>query len=174
MPPMHIGDPASTEAIEVDVVQTPPGGSIPSDPFAVPVRKVSREYLFPAPQSRQRQSTLYGAIFNLSASILGGGILSIPFCIHLLGLVFGPFFLLVIAAASSLSIYQLVSCSRRIRHGASYEDVVGETFGKGAGRLTTFMMFILCYLCVVAYTILSVQQQQGDTRAPCDAVSSLL
>ena len=137
----------STDAIEV--VSTPP----PHEPIK-PVRKESREYLYPAPQSRQRQSTLYGAIFNLSASILGGGVLSIPFCMKLLGIIFGPLFLTLIAGASSLSIYELVSCSRRIRHGATYEDVVGSTFGQGAGRLTTFMMFILCYLCVVAYTIL--------------------
>jgi amino acid permease len=75
-------------------------------------------------------------------------------CFQLCGLVFGSFFLILIAAASAFSVYITVSCSRRIRHGASYEEVVGSTFGRPMGRLVIVALFALVYLCVVAYTIL--------------------
>jgi hypothetical protein len=48
-------------------------------PSAKLERRHSREFLSPAPHSRERQSTLHGAIFSLSATVLGGGILSLPF-----------------------------------------------------------------------------------------------
>ena len=117
-------------------------------------RRISREYVYPPPQSSERQATLRGAIFSLSATILGGGILTLPLCFQLCGLVFGCLLLLCIAGASAFSIYLLISCSRRIRHGASYEEVVGSTFGRRAGQCVTILMFALVYLCVIAYTIL--------------------
>ena len=143
---------STTSTLSSDVNHT-------NSPFSDPKgftkqRRGSREFIYPAPQSHQRQSTLHGAVFNLSATILGGGILTLPFCFQLCGIIFGSFFLVAIAAASNFSIYILVSCSRRIRHGASYEEVVSSTFGRMAGRMIVFTMFALVYLCIVAYTLL--------------------
>lgn len=117
-------------------------------------RAGSVEFLYPPLMSSQRQSSLSGAVFNLTATILGGGILSLPFCFALCGLAVGTVLLVAIALASNFSIYILISCSRRVRHGASYEEVVSAAFGPKAGGAVVATLFALVYLVIVAYCIL--------------------
>jgi len=115
---------------------------------------LSVEYFNPPPYSSERQSSLSGAVFNLTATILGGGILSLPFCYMLCGLIGGTLFILLVALASYFSIYILISCSRRVRHAASYEEVVAAAFGRRAGVLVQVVLFMLVSVVILVYVVL--------------------
>lgn len=71
-------------------------------------RASSVEYLSPSLHSSLRHASLHAAVYALCGTILGGGVLSLPFCFSLLGLFGGVIVLIVIAVASDFSIYILV------------------------------------------------------------------
>jgi amino acid permease len=117
-------------------------------------RQNSVEFLGTAYDSESRKGTQYGSTFNLVSTIIGGGILSLPYAFSAAGYVLGPIFLLIAAFGSDFSIYILVSCARRT--GAkSYEEVCQYAFGKNLRTLTVFVLFVLCLLASVAYVVLA-------------------
>ncbi|CAM9699247.1 unnamed protein product [Chrysoparadoxa australica] len=117
------------------------------------IRTKSRERLKPSFASRSRTGSVSGAVVNLISTILGGGVLSIPYALRLTGLVPGLVMLLVTAAASDYSVYTLVSCSRR--SGAqTFEGVAEAAFGRSAKMMTMLLVICVTYLPMVAYTIL--------------------
>ena len=83
-----------------------------------------KEYvLYKAPSGMPRNVTIESAIFNLVSTIVGGGVLSLPFAIDKSGVIVGPFVLILCAVASGFSVYILISGSRR-SSANSYEDVM--------------------------------------------------
>ena len=78
-----------------------------------------------------RTATLKTSVFNLVSTVVGGGVLSLPFTFAIMGVVFGPLALVVSAIMSDFSIYLLLSMSRR-QGDLSYEDVAAKTLGEPA------------------------------------------
>ena len=113
-----------------------------------------KEYvLYKAPSGMPRNVTIESAIFNLVSTIVGGGVLSLPFAIDKSGVIVGPLVLILCAVASGFSVYILISGSRR--SGAnSYEDVMEKAVGPAAQLVTVFLLFTLTYLAIVAYLCL--------------------
>ena len=100
-----------------------------------------------------RTASLSTAVFNLVSTIVGGGVLSLPFAISVQGIFGGVLALLLCALASDFSIYILVASSRS--EGArGYEDVAGAALGKGVRVFVVVLLFSLTFLVAVAYTIL--------------------
>lgn len=120
------------------------------------VRAKSREYFRPDFDSVERQSTTASAIFNLVSTIVGGGVLSLPYAFSLVGVGLGTLMLVVTAIASDFSIYILVSCSRR-SGSKTYEQVAARAFGPLAKPVVQLMVFLLTVLILVAYTVLLKQ-----------------
>jgi amino acid permease len=104
-------------------------------------------------RSDARTATVSSAVFNLVSTIIGGGILSLPFAFDKCGLVVALAFMIVSAAASTFSLYVIVSCSRRGR-AATYEEVVRKALGPRAGLVTVVLLVLLTFLTLVAYVIL--------------------
>mmetsp|Transcript_5528 Transcript_5528/g.7619 ORF Transcript_5528/g.7619 Transcript_5528/m.7619 type:complete len:490 (+) Transcript_5528:240-1709(+) len=116
-------------------------------------RLKSYEFINPVPGSDERQSGVFPAIFNLSSTILGGGILSLPFTFAKLGWGLGMVILVSVALASDFSLYILCSCSRR-SGTISYMEVVKYSFGEAGYYFVTMMLSIFILLIVVAYNVL--------------------
>ncbi|RLN97824.1 hypothetical protein BBJ28_00004957 [Nothophytophthora sp. Chile5] len=114
----------------------------------------SHEFFSPGPHATTRTATAPSAIFNLVSTIIGGGILSLPFAFDKCGLVVATLFMMVAASASTFSLYVIVSCSRRGR-ATSYEEVVRKALGARAGRITVVLLVLLTFLTLVAYVILT-------------------
>jgi len=123
-------------------------------------RRKSIEYIYPDEDSADRQATLTAAVFSLISTIIGGGVLSLPYAFARAGILIGLAFLVFIALISDFSVYILVSCSRR-SGGVSYEQVAKIAFGRWAQILTMILLFLLTFLCCVAYIIL-----MGDLFTP--------
>ncbi|KAJ0989670.1 hypothetical protein J5N97_008026 [Dioscorea zingiberensis] len=81
-----------------------------------------------------------GAVFNLSTTIVGAGIMSLPATMKLLGLVPGILMIIFVAFLTEASIEMLIRYSRAGKTN-SYAAVMGDTFGK-IGRM-------LLQICVV-------------------------
>ncbi|KAG7394346.1 hypothetical protein PHYBOEH_005278 [Phytophthora boehmeriae] len=116
--------------------------------------RLSHEYFSPGPLATTRTATAPSAIFNLVSTIIGGGILSLPFAFDKCGLVVALVFMIIAASASTFSLYVIVSCSRR-GSAASYEEVVRKALGARAGRITVVLLVLLTFLTLVAYVILT-------------------
>uniref|UniRef100_M4BKP6 Amino acid transporter transmembrane domain-containing protein n=1 Tax=Hyaloperonospora arabidopsidis (strain Emoy2) TaxID=559515 RepID=M4BKP6_HYAAE len=114
----------------------------------------SHEFFSPGPLSSARTATAPSAIFNLVSTIIGGGILSLPFAFDKCGLIVALIFMAIAASASTFSLYVIVSCSRRGR-ATSYEEVVRKALGARAGHVTVVLLVLLTFLTLVAYVILT-------------------
>ena len=118
-------------------------------------RSQSYEEAFsPAWAAESRQGTVLSSTFSLVSTILGGGVLSLPYAFREAGLVWGTFLLFGVAAASDFSAFTLVACSRRA--GAhTYEDVAFIAFGPKGRLYTMILVIVLCYLALIACKPLS-------------------
>ena len=91
-------------------------------------RHPSLELLVPAHDCESRRSSPAIAIFNLVATVCGGGVLTLPQAFSRAGLI--PSFLMMVFAAgiTNFAMYILCSCARRTG-GRSYGDVMRNAFG---------------------------------------------
>jgi len=122
-------------------------------PSLIPLRRHATSiaavaFLVPSSSCDSRRATLPAAIFNMTATIIGGGVLSIPLSCARAGL--GPFTALMAASAiaTDFSLYVLVSCSRRCG-STSFGGVARSAFGGGAELLTTAAVLIVVVFSVV-------------------------
>ena len=127
----------------------------PAHVYQYEVDRVSLEYFHPAPTSTRRTASAKSAVFNLVSTIIGGGVLSLPYALDKCGLVCFTLFMTLAALASDFSLYVLVSCSRR--SGArTYAEVVSKALGPGQAPaiITMVLLALLTYLALVAYLVL--------------------
>ncbi|POM73302.1 Sodium-coupled neutral amino acid transporter [Phytophthora palmivora] len=130
------------------------GSMIDTGVYRYERNRASHEFFSPGPHATTRTATAPSAIFNLVSTIIGGGILSLPFAFDKCGLIVALIFTTIAASASTFSLYVVVSCSRRGR-AASYEEVVRKALGARAGRITVVLLVVLTLLTLVAYVILT-------------------
>uniref|UniRef100_A0A0E0JWN4 Amino acid transporter transmembrane domain-containing protein n=1 Tax=Oryza punctata TaxID=4537 RepID=A0A0E0JWN4_ORYPU len=70
-----------------------------------------------------------GAVFNLSTTIVGAGIMALPASIKMLGIIPGILMIILVALLTEASIDMLVRCSHQGKI-TSYGWLMGETFGQ--------------------------------------------
>ncbi|OQS03871.1 sodium-coupled neutral amino acid transporter [Thraustotheca clavata] len=121
--------------------------------FQYEAEKKSYEFFYPSPHSSARQATAKSSVMNLVTTLIGGGVLLLPYTIARSGIVLGCFMMLLCAMGSSFTLYILVSCSRR--SGAqSYEEIAKNAFGKRMQVFTMILLILLIFLAFVGYVIL--------------------
>ncbi|KAK1323958.1 hypothetical protein QJS10_CPA02g00063 [Acorus calamus] len=108
-----------------------------------------------------------GAVFNLSTTIVGAGIMALPAAVKALGLIPG---LLAIAAAARLteSSIQMIVRSGRVSSpkpaaAASYADLVGESFGSAGKALTRACVVLNNLGMLVVYMIILGDVMSGTS-----------
>jgi amino acid permease len=112
------------------------------------------DILVPEYDSPSRKSTIVVAGFNLVASIMGGGVLSIPFAYSKTGIVLGSLLMCVAAITTERAMYLLCLCSR-ITGAKTFGEVGEAAFGK---NMEYFISCILCiFLCfaIIGYMVLA-------------------
>lgn len=73
----------------------------------------SLDLLIPGPESSLRRASFISAIFNLIATIVGGGVLSMPLAFAKTGIVLGTILMICAGIITDLSLYLLVCCARK-------------------------------------------------------------
>lgn len=97
----------------------------PRTPLLLPEKHDDREVGFGS-------ASYSGAVFNLSSTIVGAGIMALPAAVKQLGLVPGLIMIVLGAVLTESSIDMILRFSRASK-SASYSGVVSDAFG-GAGR----------------------------------------
>ncbi|GMH84019.1 hypothetical protein TrST_g10466 [Triparma strigata] len=122
--------------------------------FTRPItRHMSLETLSPTFDSSTRHTSITTSTFNLVSTVIGGGILSIPFAYATTGLLLTSIYILVASVMAGFSLYILCSCSRRTG-GCSYSDVVRIAFGTTAELSVTLILTVFLLFVTTAYMIL--------------------
>ena len=103
------------------------------------------------------KSGILGATFNFVNSIVGAGIVGIPFAIYRSGFVLGIILVLFIACLVDYGVRLLIQCGIETRK-STYEDLCYYVYGRKGFYIVSSFMFIFAYGSMVAYIIII-----GDT-----------
>ena len=112
------------------------------------------DILVPPFDSPQRKSPLVVATFNLSATIIGGGVLSLPYAFSKTGLLLGVLLMAVAAVTSERSLYLLCLCSR-LTGATSYGEVGEAAFGPWMEYFISGLLGIFLLFVIIAYMVLA-------------------
>jgi amino acid permease len=130
-------------------------GSIPNDADTSETINVSElpDKFVPEYSSSERESSTVVATFSLLNTILGAGVLSLPYAfkelgwLTALGVVVGSFFFTVLSLR--------LLCKLCVKTGSkNYSDIIRKTLGANAPELTDLLMFLLLYVVLIAFMCL--------------------
>jgi amino acid permease len=116
-------------------------------------RNGSVEILNPPPDSPMRKTTLFFGTFNLVATIVGGGELSLPLVFAKAGLGLATAMMIFAAIITDFSLYLLCCCARRTG-STTYMDIVRVAFGPLAEICTTILLWMMLSGALIAYYVL--------------------
>lgn len=102
-------------------------------------------------------STIPQALFNFVNSIVGAGIMGLPFAIKEAGLGLGLVLLIGCGVLTDFSVRILINTSVKVGC-KNYEDIVNYCFGKAGFYIVSFFMFIFAFGAMIAYNVII-----GDT-----------
>ncbi|KAK9836206.1 hypothetical protein WJX84_010859, partial [Apatococcus fuscideae] len=83
----------------------------------------------PAPDSDERQSSVFQSSSNLANTVVGAGIMALPHAIAVLGMVFGSAMLVLIYALARLTLSKLIKMSQDFK-AQSYPQLVRKQLGR--------------------------------------------
>ena len=116
-------------------------------------RNESLEFIDPPADSPLRKTTFVVGTFNLVATIVGGGVLSLPLAFAKTGIVLGTIMMAFSAAITDFSLYLMCCCARRTGC-SSYMDIVRHSFGPFAEICTTASLWVFLSGVLVAFNVL--------------------
>ncbi|KAL7533600.1 hypothetical protein ACHAXR_008576 [Thalassiosira sp. AJA248-18] len=138
--------PTNTSALETEAPATTAGG-------APPTTQLSNLSM------PKKKSSILGASSNLVNSIVGAGIIGIPYALRMSGLWAGVLLLILVAVLTDKSLRMLIeqaSFHPKLRHLPihTFEDLASYPFGKFGSGFVLLNMFIMAYGAMVAYLLI--------------------
>ncbi|EOA34347.1 hypothetical protein CARUB_v10021871mg [Capsella rubella] len=112
-------------------------------------------------KSSNQGSGIYGAVFNLTTSIIGAGIMALPATMKVLGLVLGFVLIIIMAILSEISVELLVRFSV-IHKSRSYGEVVQCALGKTARVFSEICIIVNNGGVLVVYLIIMGDVMSGS------------
>mmetsp|Transcript_29326 Transcript_29326/g.35723 ORF Transcript_29326/g.35723 Transcript_29326/m.35723 type:complete len:612 (-) Transcript_29326:64-1899(-) len=111
------------------------------------------------PFSPQKTSGLFGASSNLVNSIVGAGIIGIPYALRQSGLIAGVILLAMVSYFTDKSLRIIVEAAKfhpQLRHlnVTTFEDLMFYPFGRAGTMFILFNMFVMAYGAMVAYLLI--------------------
>lgn len=132
----------------------------PRHPLLLREKHVSIEKLSPHPECQSRKSTFLVALFNLVATVCGGGVLSLPLVFARAGIIPTTLLMIYGVISTDASLQRLVDSSRTTG-SRSYGDISQAAFGKAAQLVTTATL-----ACMLVGTLIAYQLLTRDIWAP--------
>ncbi|XP_073302084.1 amino acid transporter AVT6E-like isoform X1 [Primulina huaijiensis] len=112
---------------------------------------------------RKSESDIYGAVFNLTTSIIGAGIMALPATMKVLGLVLGVILIVLMGILSEISVEMLVRFSVQCK-ASSYGEVVQAALGRTTRVLSEFRIIVNNAGVLVVYLIIIGDVMSGSIR----------
>jgi hypothetical protein len=125
----------------------------PQDHLVPPFSSHQHDEQNNATTTTYRPSTLLVGSFNLIATILGGGVLTLPIAFQKCGIFVTTLFMLVSAYMTYMSLIMLCYCSRR-SGASSFGEVVRSAYGEKAEVGVNLILFVYCSFVVAAFMVL--------------------
>lgn len=97
-------------------------------------------------------SSVLGASFNFMNSIVGAGIIGLPFAFKHTGVFMGVLLLYLVAVIVQYGVIGLIQRGARI-HRFSYEELCEKSFGVRGFYVVSLFMFLLAFGAMIAYII---------------------
>ncbi|XP_051116341.1 amino acid transporter AVT6E [Andrographis paniculata] len=108
-------------------------------------------------------SGIYGAVFNLTTSIIGAGIMALPATLKVLGLVLGVILIFLIGILSEISVELLIRYAVLCKAN-TYGEVVEVALGKTAKVLSEICIIINNAGVLIVYLIIMGDVMSGSIR----------
>ncbi|XP_047456238.1 putative sodium-coupled neutral amino acid transporter 11 isoform X1 [Mugil cephalus] len=109
------------------------------------------------PQKSDSRSSMIAASFNFINSIIGSGIIGLPFALNQAGLPFGLLLLVVVGFITDYSIILLIK-GGNLSGTNSYQSLVRSTFGLPGFLILSALQFLYPFIAMISYNITT-----GDT-----------
>lgn len=107
------------------------------------------------------KSSNFMAIANLINSLIGGGIIVLPYCMTLSGLPTGLIFIGITALITHLTLMLLIHSAQKTEtYDATYADLANISFGKFGRLFLSICQFLFPFLCCISYGIAVIQNIQ--------------
>lgn len=106
-------------------------------------------------------SGLSGAVFNLSTTVIGAGIMALPATMKVLGIIFGTFLIIVMGLLAEVSIELLVRYSVE-SNATTYGEVVQNALGKQAKLVSEICIILNNGGVLVVYLIIMGDVMSGS------------
>ncbi|XP_047136158.1 sodium-coupled neutral amino acid transporter 5 isoform X1 [Hydra vulgaris] len=107
----------------------------------------------------ERHGGIFSSIFTLISTMIGGGLLSLPYAFQQGGFIVATCVLLFVLISSTYSAFLIINskkyCFGRVKN---IEDVAKVAFGRFGEVAVQTLLFLVLYLCSVAYFILMTDQ----------------
>nr|AYA60118.1 sodium-coupled neutral amino acid transporter 1 [Camellia sinensis] len=114
-------------------------------------------------EGKNNNSGVYGAIFNLTTSIVGAGIMALPATMKVLGLILGVILIFLMGILSEISVEMLVRFTVQCK-ATSYGEVVQAACGKPARILSEICIIVNNAGVLVVYLIIMGDVMSGSLR----------
>lgn len=98
-------------------------------------------------------SSISSSVFNLANSIIGAGILALPFAFQLVGHIFGVILLVATVAVADFSIKLLLRCGQ-VAQRRTYEGVAHVSFGNKGVWVVSVAVILLNIGAMTAYFVI--------------------
>ncbi|XP_071961616.1 putative sodium-coupled neutral amino acid transporter 11 [Antedon mediterranea] len=105
----------------------------------------------------EKQSSVTGASFNTANSILGSGIIGIPYAMMKSGLPLGIILLILVAGITDYSLVLLIK-SGHLSGTNTYQGLVEVAFGRVGYYFLTIVQFLYPFIAMISYNVII-----GDT-----------
>ncbi|KAL3618386.1 Amino acid transporter avt6e [Castilleja foliolosa] len=110
---------------------------------------------------KKPSSGIYGAVFNLTTSVIGAGIMALPATMKVLGLVLGVILIFLMGILSEISVELLVRFAVQCK-ASSYGEVVQAALGRTARVLSEICIIINNAGVLVVYLIIIGDVMSGS------------
>lgn len=117
-------------------------------------------------------ASVSGAVFNVSTSIVGAGIMSIPATLKVLGVVPAFSLIILVAVLADVSVEFLVR-STYSGDTTTYAGVIGESFGRAGSVLVQVFVMITNWGCLIVYLIILGDVLSGNEHGESQHVGVL-
>ncbi|CAK7326432.1 unnamed protein product [Dovyalis caffra] len=108
--------------------------------------------------------SLTGAVFNLSTTIIGAGIMALPATMKVLGLGLGIGLIVFVAVLTDCSIEMLLRCSKAGKV-ESFGGVMGDTFGNVGRRVLQIFVMLNNVGVLIVYMIIIADVLSGTSSS---------
>ncbi|KAK0591742.1 hypothetical protein LWI29_007253 [Acer saccharum] len=105
------------------------------------------------PGKAEKRASVSGAVFNVSTSIIGAGIMSIPATLKVIGVIPAFLLILIIAWLAEISVGILLQYTHS-GDSTTYAGVMGESFGRVGSIAVQICVLITNLGCLIVYLII--------------------